>query len=494
MSQLLLVLSVIHSRETRSLVRIVLEDAGHRVVEAGGCSQAVVLLENGLRPDFVLLESPAGSIGETEYQACARLVAREQLCLIVGIGDEKLEGDPAGAAAAHRLVRPVTREDVDSLISRAGGTASGEWMEASSLDATPLVSGREGAAALSPCIEELGDGRFFLAAAPAMIEIYRQARLLGEMDVNVLLLGESGTGKKIIARLIHRYSKRQPRKFVSLNCAALPADLLEPELFGQRHGAYGGVHRDLAGKFELADGGTLLLDEIGELPAQAQVRLVEALQGGVFTRLGDEEPTRVNVRVLATTKSQLEDPLSKRALSKELHDRLNPFTLRLPALRERREEIPFFIEEFMQRAPEWMRSGANGKIPSRLMDVAMLCTWHGNLRELRNFVVRTLIMRDADAAMRELEAKVASIADASQATAPQPITHHRIGLRSKVRDVRTQTEAQMVKEALHRCGWNRRKAADYLQISYRGLLYKIQQHQLSPEPKDVLRADRRVKR
>jgi len=97
-SQLLLVLSVIHSKETRSLVRIVLEDAGHRVVEAGGCSQAVVLLENGLRPDFVLLESPAGSIGETEYQACARLVAREQLCLIVGIGDEKLEGDPAGAA------------------------------------------------------------------------------------------------------------------------------------------------------------------------------------------------------------------------------------------------------------------------------------------------------------------------------------------------------------------------------------------------------------
>ena len=218
------------------------------------------------------------------------------------------------------------------------------------------------------------------------------------------------------------------------------------------------------------------------------------LQHSVFTRLGSQETTRVDVRVLATANVQFEDALMKKVIREDLYYRLSAVTLQLPPLRERREEIPYLIEEFIRRIPEEMRTRGDAKIPSRLMDVAMLCEWRGNLRELRNFVVRTLIMRDADAAMRELESKVASIADVSQASVPHHVTHHRIGLHSAVRDLRKQTEVQMVKEALNRCGWNRRKAADYLQISYRGLLYKIQQHQLAPEPGAALRADRRSQR
>ena len=494
MKQLLLVLTVIRSRETRSLVRIVLEDAGHRVVESGGCKQAVALLENGLQPDVVMLESPAGNMVVPEHAACARLVARERLCLIVGIGEEMLDGASFGAGAAHRLVRPVTREDVDSLISRFGGLTAGERSQDNSPE-TQQVAGRgREASALSPCVEELGEGRFFFAASPVMMEIHRQAKLLGEVDVNVLLQGESGTGKEIVARLIHQHSQRRQRRFVGVNCAALPADLLERELFGQKQVSYAGALHDRAGKCELADGGTLLLDEISELPLHTQAKLLHLLQHSAFTRLGSQETTRVDVRVLATANVQFEDALMKKVIREDLYYRLSAVTLQLPPLRERREEIPYLIEEFIRRIPEEMRTRGDAKIPSRLMDVAMLCEWRGNLRELRNFVVRTLIMRDADAAMRELEAKVASIADVSQASVPHHVTHHRIGLHSAVRDLRKQTEVQMVKEALNRCGWNRRKAADYLQISYRGLLYKIQQHQLAPEPGAALRADRRSQR
>ena len=441
-----------------------------------------------------MLESPAvTSIGQ-EPIACARLVAREQLCLIVGIGDEVFDGDSLASAAAHQLVRPVTREDVDSLISRIGGATAAEAAEDTSRETRHFFGWGNGAKALPPCLEELGEGRFFLAVSPAMMNICRQARLLGEADVNVLLLGEIGTGKEVVARLIHQHSRRQQAKFVGVNCAALPSDMLEQELFGQSQSPYVGQIRDRAGKLAMAEGGTLLIEEIGELPDHAQDKLLCHLQDCGLTHSDGDGLTSPNVRVLATTSLHLDDPLSRYALRGDLYHHLNSFTLYLPPLRERREEIPYFMEEFIRRAPEWMHSGAGGKVPSRLMDVAMLCDWRGNLRELRNFVVRTLIMRDVDAAMRELEAKVSSIADASRAIAVAPMAHHRAGLHSAVRDLRKQTEVQMVKDALNRCGWNRRKAADYLQISYRGLLYKIQQHQLAPEPRASARAARHVAR
>lgn len=495
MKQLLLVLTVIRTKETRSLVRIVLEDAGHRVVESGGYLQAVTLLENGLHPDLVILESPSAGIATLEHRACAQLVARDRLCLVLGIGDDVNGDGVMGTMAAHRLMRPVTREDIESLIASLGGITAGDEAEAEPAEPSRILSEKGAHMASCPVVEELGEGKFFLAASSAMMEIHRQAKVLGEADVNVLLLGESGTGKEIVAHLIHRHSQRARRRFVNLNCAALPSELLESELFGYKQGAFTGAIRDRAGKFEQADGGTLLLDEIGEMPVHMQAKLLRVIQDGQVSRLGGQEVTRVDVRVLAATNVQLEDALAERTFREDLYYRLNTFTLRLPPLRERREEIPFLMEEFVRRIPEEMRGAAGAKISSRLMDVAMLCEWRGNLRELRNFVVRTLIMRDIDAAMRELEAKVVvstSTWDAGAASRP----HHRMGLRSAVRELRNQTEAQMMREALDRCGWNRRQAARELKISYRGLLYKIQQHQLAPETDGAGRAGagRRAKR
>jgi len=267
----------------------------------------------------------------------------------------------------------------------------------------------------------------------------------------------------------------------------LPTDLLESELFGHRQGAFTGAINDRAGKFEQANRGTLLLDEIGEIGVQMQAKLLHVLQDGQFARLGAQETTKVDVRVLAATNIQMEDALFEKKFREDLYYRLSVFTIKVPPLRERREEIPYLIEQIFRRTPDGMRSGFGSSIPSRLVDAALLYDWRGNLRELRNFVTRTIVMRDPDAAAQELEAKVA----ASGATAshdrsidvPPPCA----GIRSVVRDLKERTEVQMIQNALEVFGWNRRRAAQYLNISYRGLLYKIRQHGLRPYQAGELR-------
>jgi transcriptional regulator with GAF, ATPase, and Fis domain len=331
-----------------------------------------------------------------------------------------------------------------------------------------------------PYLEELGGSNFFLAASPQMLEIHRHVKLLADVDVNVLILGESGTGKEVIAQLIHKHSGRSREKFLKVNCAALPADLLESELFGHRQGAFTGAIKDRAGKFEQANRGTLLLDEIGEIGVQMQAKLLQILQDGQFARLGAQETTKVDVRVLAATNVQMEDALFDKTFREDLYYRLSVFTIKVPPLRERREEIPYLIEEFIRRSPVELTSGFGSSLPSRLMDAALLYDWKGNLRELRNFVTRTIVMRDVDAATRELEIKAtASETDGSQnqlIDAPAPC----VGIRSIVRDVKARTEAKMIQSALETFGWNRRRAALHLNMSYRAMLYKIQQHHLRP--------------
>ncbi len=331
-----------------------------------------------------------------------------------------------------------------------------------------------------PYIEELGGDHFFLAASPKMLEIHRQVKLLAETDVNVLILGESGTGKEVIAQLIHRNSQRANDKFLKVNCAALPADLLESELFGHRQGAFTGAIKDQPGKFEQANGGTLLLDEIGEIGVQIQAKLLHVLQDGQFTRLGGQTCTKVNVRVLAATNIQMDSALVEKTFREDLYYRLSVFTIHVPPLRERREEIPYLMEETIRRAPAAMKGRAASVLSSRLLDAALLYDWPGNLRELRNFVIRTIIMRDPEAAARELESKVEGPCGAFQASCASTKSLQGLGMRSVVRDLKERTEMQMIQDALEISRWNRRKAAQSLNISYRALLYKIQQHRLTP--------------
>lgn len=476
MKSLLLVLSAIRHPETRAFIKTVLEDAGHRVIESEGYAQAESLLANGLDPDLLLIESTSGNPADKlQYLRLLKSSRDRSVCLVMGVADQRLRQEAAGLGIKQFLVRPITRGDIESAVDQLHAAVA----DSSCGDRCHATS--PGAETWSvPLIEELGENRYFLAASPAMVEIHRQAKLIADVDVPVLILGESGTGKELVAHLIHKYSRRSRRDLLNVNCAALPAELLESELFGHQQGAFTGAVKDRAGRFEQANRGTLLLDEIGEISAQMQAKLLHVLQDGQFTRLGGQETTKVDVRILAATNVDMETALQSKTFREDLYYRLSAFTINVPPLRERREEIPYLIEETIRRAPAEMKIGAASSFSQRLMDLAILYDWRGNVRELRNFVTRTMIMRDQHGASRELEAKIGARVGHSQKAALEVVPPQCPGMRSIVRDLKDRTEAQMIREALDASGWNRRHAAKKLNISYRALLYKIQQHRLAP--------------
>lgn len=440
-------------------------------MNAPGCEQAQVLLSNGLEPDLLILEATPENISDLDAVLCA--ASNSTICLIHSPGEQNLKARAAALGVTLFLDRPLVGGEVESILERV--CVGGYELTAPGGEPVAELPG-------GPILEELGEGRYFLAAAPSMVKIYRQVQLLADVDAPVLILGESGTGKEVIAHLIHKHSRRSQQRFVNVNCAALPADLLESELFGYHQGAFTGAIKDKPGKFELANRGTLLLDEIGEMSAQMQAKLLHILQDGQFNRLGARESSRVDVRVLAATNVQIENALLGKTFREDLYYRLNVFTISVPPLRERREEIPCLVEETIRRLPHEMRNGYGFSFTSRLMDAALLYDWRGNVRELRNFVTRTMTMRDADTAIRELEMKIETGYGLEHQDSPAPRSRvtEKSGMRSVVREMKDRAEAQMIQNALEVYGWNRRHAAKYLNISYRGLLYKIQQHQLSP--------------
>lgn len=484
MSQLLVILAVIRSAETRSLVRMILEGAGHRIIESGGYEQARLLLCNGLDPDLLLVESiNAGPSEAAQLHQLLKSASVRSICLILGIGEQTLRKEASELEIQRFLTKPVTRRDLESIID--GLTHPIEhWAARDTVSISPRTVQHElSIPAHMPTVlhvEELGDDRYFLAASPNMVEIHRRAKLLANADVNVLILGESGTGKEVIAQLIHKHSRRSQYKFQKVNCAALPEDLLESELFGYRQGAFTGAIKDRPGKFEQAQHSTLLLDEIGEISSQMQAKFLQVLQDGQFTRLGGEEPIKVDVRVIAATNVQIERALQEKSFRKDLYYRLSVFTIKVPPLRDRRDEIPYLIEETIRRAPAGMKNGSGCSFSSRLMDTALLYDWRGNVRELCNFVTRTMVMRDQEAALRELETMIAATSEFGRQDPLESRATDGSDMRSIVRDFTERTEVRMIQKALDASSWNRRQAAKSLKISYRGLLYKIQEHHLTP--------------
>lgn len=360
------------------------------------------------------------------------------------------------------LQKPILPSDIERIISR--------------LCNEPKAA-VEAANAQQPYLEDFEDGQFFLAASTEMRSIRRQVGMLSKADVPVLITGESGVGKEVIAQLLHRHSQRAGRQLLKVNCAALPQDLLESELFGYEAGAFTGAMKSKPGKFELCDGGTILLDEIGEMSPQLQAKLLHVLQDGTFSRLGARVNTKVNVRVLAATNVDIEQAIAEKRFREDLYYRLNAFVIKIPPLRERREEIPYLLNELAQRFAATHRLEPVTFTPE-MIAAAVQYTWPGNLRELGNFVKRYLVIRDADFVLTELESKI------SQRLAPsakQPIEEaasSASGLKSVVRSMKDQTESRMILEVLDQAKWNRRIAAERLQISYKALLYKIRVYNL----------------
>lgn len=227
--------------------------------------------------------------------------------------------------------------------------------------------------------------------SPAIVELRRQILLAAPTDSRVLITGPNGSGKEVVARLLHRHSRRAAGPFVALNCAAIPAELIESELFGHTKGAFTGAVEAKRGKFELADGGTLLLDEVGDMSLLTQAKVLRVLQESRFTRLGGATEIKVDVRVIAATNKDLEAEIAAGRFRQDLYFRLNVIPIRVPSLAERREDIPLLVETFMTRLGK--RMGVKPKkVTPEAMDVLLTYPWPGNVRELRNLVERLLIM------------------------------------------------------------------------------------------------------
>ena len=307
-------------------LRTLLEVDGYRVETATNGVEAMQRLQQAPIPDMLLLDvlMPLMDGLQTLEQVRA-LHPQMKVVMLSCVSDTRKVVQAIRLGAQDYLTKPFQKAELDALIEQCIGTRSSHPQQ---------VQGD---------IEDLGDDVFFVAASPAMKKIRSQAKLVANVDIPVLMLGESGTGKEVVSRLIHKYSPRAHRTFLKVNCAALPGDLLESELFGYEPGAFTGATHSKPGKFELCNKGTILLDEIGEMPTQLQAKLLHVLQDQQFSRLGSRSLIKVDVRVLAATNIDIPKAIAEKKLREDLYYRLNGFTITVPPLRERREEISILL-------------------------------------------------------------------------------------------------------------------------------------------------------
>jgi two-component system, NtrC family, response regulator AtoC len=467
------VLAVSEDHAVRNLIESSFEAEGHQALCVTSSGEAIEALNRGPVWNLLLLDAAKqGCRGELFSRPLLERVGSGKICVLSEIGDTSWKSHARSWNINNVLTKPLLRQDLQKLISGCGISEAG-------FESLPLSIRKENS---SYHLEELDGNGFFLAGCPAMIQMHKNIRILASVDYPVLILGESGVGKEIVARLLHKYHALPDKKFINVNTAAIPSELLESELFGYEVGAFTGAVKAKPGKFELADKGTLLLDEIGEMSPQMQAKLLHVLQDGSFTRLGGRSSTHVDVRILAATNVNLEAAIAEKRFREDLYYRLNAFTILVPSLRERREEIPALIEQMTLRG-----AASIGQEPftfsNRLIEAAQEYHWPGNLRELRNFVIRLLVLQDQEAAYEDLRAKTRAksvhAGSGMYIGTPDHGTSSQVGMKGAVKDVKYQTESRMIKQALSASGWNRRRAASNLNISYRTLLYKIQQHGLS---------------
>jgi DNA-binding NtrC family response regulator len=441
-------------------LQTLLEVESFRVITATNGEEALVRLQQPPLPDVVLLDVlMPGMDGLETLEKIRDQYPHLKVVMLSCLTDTRKVVHAIRLGAQDYLTKPFQKAELEAVIEQCLGTRG---------DHAP-VQGE---------IEDLGDDVFFVAASPAMRKIRSQAKLVANVDIPVLILGESGTGKEVIARLIHRYSPRAHRTFLKVNCAAVPADLLESELFGYEPGAFTGATHAKPGKFEICNKGTILLDEIGEMPPQLQAKLLHVLQDGTFSRLGSRTMMKADVRVLAATNINIEEAIASRKLREDLYYRLNGFSIHMPPLRERKEEVPILLKHFMGQVAERYARPAL-PLGSKLMEACDRYNWPGNLRELSNFVKRYLILGDEELAIADL---APAKEERSRSAVVSDATTERSGLKGLVRSLKDEAEMEAIARALEQTNWNRKKAAALLQISYKALLYKIRQYELQRVP------------
>ncbi|MCP4566734.1 MAG: sigma-54-dependent Fis family transcriptional regulator [FCB group bacterium] len=328
----------------------------------------------------------------------------------------------------------------------------------------------------------------FVGDSPKIVQVKNLIEQVANSELTVLIRGESGTGKEIIARMIHNVSDRGDESFTKVNCAAIPRDLLEAELFGYEKGAFTGAHKTKPGRFEVANKGTIFLDEIGDMPLELQSKLLQVLEQQEFVRVGGITNIHVDVRIICATNRNLEDAISQKLFRDDLFYRLNEITVFLPPLRDRVEDVPLLVNHFVEKYNK-LYERKMAPLSENVLEKLMSVVWPGNVRQLENLIKQVVVRGDESVAIDLLVGQSSSApvpTDPAAVTgvtgsAPEAITNEppSFSLKKLVSETVSREEKALISKVLNRTNWNRRKAAEILEISYRSLLYKIKEYGLN---------------
>jgi two-component system response regulator AtoC len=424
---------------------------GYEPVAVTAAEEALEAVRDG-QFAFALVAIRLPGLSGIEFLRQARGLNRMGSVIMVADSDHSAQiVEAIQAGADDFLRRPYTAEDLENAIKGVTGR----------------ISRPPG-----PTTDENGsrlERELALLVSPQMREIQAVVEQAARADVTVLICGETGVGKELVARSIHAYSPRRRAAFVKVNCAAVPRELLESELFGHERGAFTGAHQRKPGRFELADRGTIFLDEIGELHPALQAKLLHVLQDGEFSRVGGRHNVQVDVRAICATNRDLAREVAAGRFREDLFYRLNVINILVPPLRERREEIPGLVGYFVERFTH-LYSSPPPEISPETMETFVRYPWPGNIRELENFIKRMIVLQDPTLP----RALVPTPAAAPTAAGDVPYAATKeLSLKEISRRAVLEAERQVIRRALEQCQWNRVKTAKMLKISYRALLYKI---------------------
>ncbi|MEE2665170.1 MAG: sigma-54 dependent transcriptional regulator [Myxococcota bacterium] len=457
------VLIVDDAESIRAYLADLLVLKGFEVDTAEDGRKGLQLLQSGAAPDVVLLDVlMPGSDGLDALKQMREFDAEVPIVMLSVVGTASTIVQAMQAGASDYLNKPFDDDELESTLMRV--IARGER--------APGRSRRQPAVEVGASVWR----------SEAMQRIRGVIDQIGDTDVTVLVQGESGVGKEIVARTIHSSSVRKDKPFVKVNCAALPEDLLESELFGYEPGAFTGANGRKPGRFELANKGTMFLDEIGEMSPGLQAKLLQVLQENRFTRLGGNEEIEVDVRVVCATHRPLLTMVADRSFREDLYFRLNVVNIEIPPLRNRRDEIPVMMETFLHRcAVEYEKPVP---VPSARLEAAFASyDFPGNVRELENLIKRLVVLESEEPILCDLETGRRSRSGGEFEALLREVeaTAGEVPLREVGRRVARQAERETISIALDKTQWNRKQAAKLLQVSYKTLLQKIRESGLDLE-------------
>jgi DNA-binding NtrC family response regulator len=458
------------------------ESNGWQLEIAADAWEAIDRAQSGATLDLLLLDLPQGSAdGLLGLRWLRRLRPALPIILIGHPEDNGRKQESIRMGARDYLIRPIEDRQLEMVIQRNISMAS----EATEADIT------------SDDVEPVSNESFFIGVSPIMRKLRAQAALLAEANVPILILGEDGSGKETTARLVHSLSVRSGFEFAKMNCAALPGDLLERELFGcERKGATAPA-RTKTGKLELCAKGTIFLDEITEMPPGLQSNLLQVLKNKRFIRPGTSDFIEADVRVVAASSINVERAISEHRLCEDLYHQLSAYTIHVPSLRDRKEELSFLSRHFMHRLAKHYGLSPREFSPA-IIEAWRAYNWPGNLRELEHCVKRYLMVGDEELAFEKSRSAVESepqetalskVRSVSKIALSASQSHAGVygskSLRSLVQSVKAEAERNAIALALEKTGWNRKAAARLLKVSYRTVLYKIEQYQMTASHSSV---------